>query len=67
MLYSDKLPHKFDDYFYTCIYSRATTDLIATWQSVHLHQLTLGVQHQLGEGQQLRGKRAFGDKCMRLG
>lgn len=28
--------------------------LIASWQSVHLHQLTLSIQNQLGEGEQLR-------------
>lgn len=36
------------------------TDLVATWQSVHLHQLTLGVKNQLSESEQLRRERAFG-------
>lgn len=37
------------------------TDLVATWQSVHLHQLTLRIKHQLSEGEQLRGEGDFGE------
>lgn len=36
------------------------TDLVATWQSVHLHQLTLCIKNELCEGEQLRRERAFG-------
>lgn len=43
------------------------TDLVASWQSVHLNQLTLGIQNQLCEGEQLRGKRAFGNVGIGLG
>lgn len=36
------------------------TDLVATRQSVHLHQLTLSIKNQLCEGEQLRGEGTFG-------
>lgn len=35
------------------------SDLIAPWQSVHLHQLTLSIENQLCEGEQLRWGRTF--------
>lgn len=41
------------------MYQSKKTDLVASWQSVHLHQLVLGVENQLCEGEQLRGKGAF--------
>lgn len=40
--------------------NKTKTDLVAPWQSVHLHQLALGVKNQLCEGEQLRGEGAFG-------
>lgn len=43
------------------------TDLVAPWQTVHLHQLTLGIQNQLCEGEQLRRKRALGQVGVGLG
>ncbi|TNN86771.1 hypothetical protein EYF80_002954 [Liparis tanakae] len=36
------------------------TDLVAPRQSVHLQQLTLGIENQLCEGEQLRGEGALG-------
>ena len=41
--------------------------LIAPGQAVHLHQLALGVQHQLSEGEQLRGKGAFREVSLGIG
>lgn len=35
------------------------SDLIAPWQSVHLYQLSLSIQNQLCEGEQLGRGRAF--------
>lgn len=43
------------------------SDLIAPWQSVHLHQLTLSIQNQLCEGEQLRGGRTFWQVGISLG
>lgn len=43
------------------------SDLIAPWQSVHLHQLTLGIKNQLCEGEQLRGGRTFWQVGISLG
>lgn len=37
----------------------SVTDLISSRESVHLHQLTLCIQNQLSEGEQLRGRGAF--------
>ncbi len=47
-------------FYFLCMYQIKKTDLVAPWQSVHLHQLTLGVKNQLCEGEQLRWKGAFG-------
>lgn len=42
------------------------SDLIAPGQAVHLHQLTLRVQHQLSEGEELRGQGALGKVSVRI-
>lgn len=43
------------------------SDLIAPWQSVHLHQLTLSIQNQLREGEQLRRGGTFWQVGVSLG
>lgn len=64
-----------DDNFFFHVYVNTSktqnistmSDLIAPWQSVHLHQLTLSIENQLCEGEQLRRGRTFGQVGISMG